>query len=105
MVLRRIGVWSLARMMGLLYAGLGVIIGAVFGLFALAGAGLVQATDSDEPAFIRALFGAGALVIFPVFYGLLGLVFGALTAALYNLIAGKAGGVVIDLEPASPANP
>jgi hypothetical protein len=40
-----------------------------------------------------------------VFYAILGVVFGALTAALYNVVAGMLGGVEIDLLSVSPSAP
>ena len=45
-----------------------------------------------------AVFGVGAIVILPIVYGILGAIFGALTAAFYNLVAGMAGGLSLDVE-------
>ena len=44
------------------------------------------------------MFGAGAIVILPIFYGVLGFVGGAVTALAYNLIAGWTGGLEIDVQ-------
>ena len=44
---------------------------------------------------------AEALAIFvalPIFYGVMGLLAGALGAVLYNVFAGMVGGVAIDVE-------
>ena len=106
MVIRRFGVWSVARLAAVLYAGLGLIFGALFAAISLVGAGIASAIrqgagdtqfGSGGGAF-TALFGVGAIIMFPILYGIIGLVFGALTAALYNLVAGVVGGVEVQLE-------
>lgn len=43
------------------------------------------------------LFGAGAIVVLPIFYGVLGFVFAGIGAAIYNLVAGWVGGIEIDM--------
>ena len=45
-----------------------------------------------------ALFGVGAVIFMPLFYGALGFITGIITAALYNLVAGWIGGVELQLE-------
>lgn len=99
MVIRRIGVGSAAKIAGALYAAIGLIIGLFVAAFSLVGAGIAaQAGSGDVPAFIGPLLGVGAIVFAPIFYGILGLVGGALTAALYNLVAGMTGGLALEVE-------
>ena len=95
MVIRRFGVLSVAKVFGALTAGMGLLIGLVIAAASAVGLGLSQ---GDEPRFIAAMFGAGAVVFLPIFYGILGLCMGALYAALYNLFAGMVGGVSIEVE-------
>lgn len=95
MVIRRVGVWSVARMYGALSAGMGLIIGLIIAIGSAVGMSLAE---GDEPAFMAAVFGVGAVVILPIFYGLLGMLMGAIGAALYNLLAGMLGGVTLDVE-------
>jgi hypothetical protein len=45
------------------------------------------------------MFGAGAIILLPLFYGMLGMVMGAIGAALYNLFAGMFGGIELETEP------
>ena len=103
MVVRRIGVWSAARRYGGLSATMGFLFGAVLALVALAG-GLAGAADSSGPAAglasgaMGAMFGVGAIIVLPIFYGVLGVGVGALTAALYNLFAGMFGGIEVDIQ-------
>lgn len=99
MVVTRIGVWSVARMYGALLAAMGLLFGLILALVSLAGASFVnQAEMSDAPAWIAPVFGAGAIVVLPIFYGLMGMVVGAVTAVLYNIFAKLVGGVVLEAE-------
>jgi hypothetical protein len=45
------------------------------------------------------MFGVGAIIFLPLFYGVLGLIGGALGAALYNLFAGLFGGIELETQP------
>mgnify|MGYP007080251175 CR=1 FL=1 len=96
-ILRRIDPVSLAKVFGLLYALIGLLVGALISLLVVAGT-LVRDSSSANGA-VGFLFGAGAIVILPLFYGALGLVGGLLTAIFYNLAAKLVGGVVLELEP------
>ena len=96
MVLKSIGVFSMAKMLGTLYAVIGFIIGLLFALLSMIGAGF--ASQDGGGAFIGLIFGVGGIIILPVFYGVLGFIGGALMSALYNFIAGMAGGIELDLE-------
>lgn len=99
MVIRRLGVASAAKIGGALYAVIGLIIGLFVAAFSLVGAGIAaQSGGGDMPAFVGPLLGVGAIVVAPIFYGLLGLIGAALMAALYNLVAGLAGGLEIDVQ-------
>ncbi len=98
-VIRRLGVLSVAKLQGTLYALLGLLAGAVFALFSLFGAALGSSLGSGHQGSIfGAVLGVGAIVFFPVVYGLLGFVVGLLAAALYNLVAGITGGIEIELS-------
>src|SRR5258708_27209901 len=93
-VIRRLGVLSVAKLQGALYALLGLIVGAVFALFSLFGAALGNALGSGSHgnALFGAAFGLGAVVLFPILYGVIGFIAGLVVAALYNLVAGVRGG-------------
>jgi len=42
-------------------------------------------------------FGVLSIVIFPIIFAICGFIGGAITALLYNLFAGKIGGVQVEL--------
>jgi hypothetical protein len=94
----RIGVLSLAKMLAVTYAFLGLFIGGVISLFALMGAAVGSASGGDSGGAVAMLFGAGAVIILPIFYGCLGFVGGLIMAPLYNLVAKVVGGIEVELS-------
>jgi hypothetical protein len=102
MVIRHVGVISAAKIAGLLYAVAGLFVGVIFAAISfLGGAGAIGAgSDASNPMvpMLGMMFGAGALILAPVFYGIMGVVIGALTAAVYNLVAGVTGGLELDVQ-------
>ena len=97
--IQRVGVAQLAKVMGVLYLLLGIVFLVFMLVFSRAMPG---APGGAFPGFG---YGMGMIVLLPVFYAILGVVFGALTAALYNVVAGMLGGVEIDLVSVSPSAP
>ena len=103
MVLKRVGVWSAAKIAGVMYASLkGCVGGLIFAGISLLGFGFASAAqNSDVPAWLGPVFGVGAIVVLPIIYGVMGLIGGAIAAALYNLFSGMVGGVELDLQSSS----
>ena len=97
-VIRRMGVFSIAKVFGLVYAGVGLLVGAIFSVFSVAGSLIGALALEDESALIGLLLGVGSIFFFPIFYGLLGFLGTALGAAVYNLVAGLIGGIEMDIE-------
>ena len=91
--LTRIDVFSVAKVAGVVYAALGLIVGVVIALAALApkAAALPFPLLRGGVAFL-AIIGA------PILYGLIGFVVGAVMAAIYNLAARLTGGISFLLE-------
>lgn len=93
MVIHRVGPLSSAKIVGLLYAILGLVAGAIFSLVAALGG-----FGHGRPDGAASLFGLGAVVVFPILYGLMGFVMSLILAWLYNGLAQLVGGVEIDLR-------
>jgi hypothetical protein len=95
MVIRRINPMSCAKVAGILYALIGLIAGALISLVAMAGG-----FSSGRPggALFGTLFGMGAIVIMPVFYGVLGFIGALISTAPYNAVAGWVGGIEMDVQ-------
>lgn len=93
----RIGPVSLAKIMGVAYAFLGLLIGGLFSLISLVG--VMGAMGQDRTAGLMGmLFGVGAVIIAPVVYGCLGFIGGLITGVIYNLVARVSGGLEIELS-------
>jgi hypothetical protein len=98
--IRKIDVWSTAKMFALLYGALGLIFGLIFGCFAaitlLAGSSIVDSADLGA-AGIGTGVGLLYAVCFPFLYAVMGFIFGAIITVLYNLLASWTGGIQMDL--------
>jgi hypothetical protein len=101
LVVRRIGASSLAKVLGTLYGAVGLVGGAIFSVAVLLG--LMRHSGSPPSDLISMLFGAGAVIVFPILYGLVGFLSGLLIAWHYNILAELHGGVVFETrtEPSS----
>jgi len=73
----------------------------VVALVSLVGGGFAATQGGDAPAWIGTIFGISAIIWMPICYGVMGLVFGALSAALYNVFSRIVGGLRLDLQPSS----
>lgn len=91
MILRRIDPVSTAKVAGILYALLGVLIGLFMALFG-------SLFDAASGGGFGGSFGVAAIFIFPVMYGIIGLIGGLISAFLYNLVAGWVGGIEVEFE-------
>jgi hypothetical protein len=100
-VVERIAPLSLAKVLGAIYAVIGFVAGAMFTLFALVGA-VAGAASDPEMTWLAPLFGIAAIVVFPILYGVIAFVMGLVVSGLYNLIAGRIGGVEVVLAEAVP---
>jgi hypothetical protein len=97
MVVRHIGVWSAARIYAIISAGIGLVIGLCVAMVSVVG-GALAAANSDMPSWAMPMFGVGSIVLFPILYGVMGLIGGAIGAALFNFGARIGGGLQIDVQ-------
>jgi hypothetical protein len=97
---KRIGPASAFKVGAVAYAFLGLILGVCMALFSMMAGSLGSLASGVAPG-ARVLgfgFGAGAIIIFPILYGIIGGIFGAIGAAIYNLAAGWVGGLEVDIN-------
>jgi hypothetical protein len=103
MTVRRVGVFSVAKIEGLLMFVMGLIIGVIYGLFFMIfGAAVLANTPRGDQAFggvSTIVVGLVFMIAMPIIYGVLGFIFGAIGGLIYNLAAGLAGGIKLELEP------
>jgi len=95
MVIKQVGPLSCAKVVASLYVIVGVCIGALISLASMAG-GMVS--DSPLAGWFGTAIGLGAIVVLPIFYGVLGFVMTLIGAWLYNIAAGIVGGIEIDVQ-------
>jgi hypothetical protein len=95
MIIKRVGPLSCARLSGTLYGFIGLLIGGIFSMVAMAGG---FASDTTASRGIAAAIGVGAIVVFPILYGVMGFVATLIGAWLYNIVAGIVGGVELDVQ-------
>lgn len=93
-ILTRISPASAFKVGFVCYAILGLILGAFCSLAAVAGATFLG--SSHHMLFGR--FGAFAVVLCPILYGLLGAVGAVIGAAIYNLASGWVGGLEVEIK-------
>ena len=99
MVIKSMGVMSVAKMFGALYAVMGLIGGAIMSVVAMVGGlAAMQSEMGAQGGAFGMLFGVGAIILFPLIYGALGFIFGAIAAFIYNIVAGIAGGIRIEVQ-------
>ena len=87
--IRRFGVAQTAKVFGVLYTIVGLLLAPIFEL--------VAAVAPNEEGL-----GVGFAVLLPIGYGLLGFVGTAIGCLIYNAVAGFVGG--IEVEIATPAS-
>ena len=98
MILKKVGVMSVAKIFGVVLAIIGLIEGILFAAF---GTMIGSITGATSAAMFGG-FGFVAIIIFPIISAISGFIGGAIGAALYNLVASKIGGIEIELVPAQP---
>ena|SRR5688572_1576533 len=95
MVITRVNAFSVAKVAAVLYAGVGLLIGALFSLIGMAGLGTGIA-GAEGLGIMSALFGVGAIIILPICYGIFGFIGSFIFASIFNLAAGMTGGIEVE---------
>jgi hypothetical protein len=98
MVIKRVQPLSAAKIQGILGVCVGLLAGAMFSLFGLIAGSIAAGADESGGALAGMLFGVGAIIVLPIFYGVLGFIGGAIGAFIYNMAAGWVGGLEIDTQ-------
>jgi hypothetical protein len=94
---KSVGVMSVAKIMGLVHGCLGLMVAPFFLLMGL----IPAATNQQQNNPFTGFFGVGMAIVAPFFYAVMGFIFGAIGALLYNLFARLVGGFELQLEAKS----
>ena len=108
LTVKQIGVLSVAKFLGVLYAGLGLVFGLIISLFSVFGSilgGLLASNPTfrdlaggSQGSIISLAFGRGAVIALPIFYGILGFVGGLIFGLIGNLALGISGGIELKVK-------
>jgi hypothetical protein len=93
-MVKSVGVMSVAKIMGLVYACIGLIFIPFFLLMGVVGSLAGQAKNP-----FAGIIGVVFAILAPFLYGVMGFIIGAIGALLYNLFAIWVGGFEIELAP------
>ena len=96
-VLRKIGVMSVARVYAVIMAIFGLVVGLFAALF-LVPIGMMMEEFVPFAAGMSAGLGLLSIVVFPIMYGIMGFVMGAVCAWIYNIVASKIGGIELTIK-------
>jgi len=110
MMVKRIGVLSAAKMYSLVGFGIGLIVGVIYGLIVMMfGAAMMMSSTGTSSSGAGAGAGASGFIIgllimvgFPILYGAMCFIAGAIGGLIYNVAARIAGGIELELESAPP---
>jgi hypothetical protein len=92
-IVRSVGVLSIAKIMGLIQACLGLIFAPFFLLI-----GLLGSMAGQQKTLFAGMFGVFFALFMPILYGVIGFITGAIGALLYNLFSRLVGGFELEIE-------
>jgi hypothetical protein len=99
--IRRMGVFSCAKIYSITLAAMGLIVGVIYGLIFMVVGGAMMAgggRDSGTAGASSLVIGLVMMIAIPVFYGIIGFIGGIIGALVYNVAAGVVGGLELELE-------
>jgi hypothetical protein len=103
MTIRRVGVFSLAKIQALLTFVIGLIFGVIYGLFFMLFGAAISAMaqrggDQAMGGISSIVIGLVMMIAFPIVAGIMGFIGGAINGLIYNIAAGIVGGIKLELE-------
>jgi hypothetical protein len=100
--IKKLGVFSVAKIQSLVMLVVSLLISIPYGLiiivYSLFGASMIGGNASFAVGGGGVVVGLLVMIGLPIFYAIIGFVFGAISALVYNLFSGIVGGVEIEVE-------
>lgn len=95
--IKNVDILSVAKLLGTLYALIGLVVGLFFTMIAILGfaAGGGGGGDAVMGGLVT---GVGAIILLPLFQGIAGFLAGVIGGFLYNVVASIVGGLVFEVE-------
>ena len=105
--LKRIAPFQAGKILAAFYGLMSLMFVPFLVVFMALGSFAAKAQGQGAPPPIPLLLGMGAgfILLLPVIYAAMGFVFGVLSAAIYNLLAGWLGGLALEFESDAPDVP
>lgn len=100
-VIRSFGVVSMGKYLGILYAMLGLVIGVIYGGIMMIIGAIGASTGGEGSGALGALGiggGIAAIIFAPIIYGFLGFIVGLVGTLLANLALKLSGGLEVEME-------
>ncbi len=97
MQIKRVGVFSYAKISAVVMAGIMLIVAVPLGLIMMV-VGAAALTQNGAAGGVGIGMGLAYMILLPIIYGVIGFIFGALGALIYNVAAGFVGGIELELE-------
>jgi|TARA_B100001971_G_scaffold75972_1_gene70054 hypothetical protein len=94
-IIRRVGVFSCAKIEAALCAVLGLFVGAMIALLSMLDIAILPNVSGG---ILGVMLGAGAIIMVPLAGSIYGAIMGVLWALLYNVAARLAGGIELETE-------
>ncbi len=99
MSINRIGVFSLGKMLAIIYGGIGLFLGILFAISSIAGGAMLAAYAEElGTGGMGAMVGVGAIIILPLMLAINGFISGVITALLFNFGARFGGGLSVEIS-------
>ncbi len=92
--IKKIDPVSMAKIYGITLAIFGLFLGLCLSLLSLIGGSMM----ADEMGVMGVAFGASAIIVIPLFYGVMGFLAGIIGAAIYNVVAKMVGGLLVEFS-------
>ena len=99
--IKRMGVFSCAKIYSITLAAMGLIVGVIYGLIFIVLGGAMMAgggRDSGLAGGSTLVIGLVMMIAIPVMYGIIGFIAGIIGALVYNVAAGVVGGLELEIE-------
>lgn len=100
--IKRVGVFSCAKIYSITLAAIGLIFGILYGLiFMVLGGAMMAAGGGREAGAAGAsslVIGLLMMIIIPITYGIIGFIGGLIGGLVYNVASGVVGGLELELE-------
>lgn len=93
-VLKRLGVLSVAKLQALTMAVFGLLIGLIYAFIGI----IASAIGGGAEAALGIGLSLLAIIFVPIIYGIFGFIVGAIGAFVYNLFAGWVGGIEMEFS-------